>query len=113
MPSSLKAPWSGDVTQWIRTVWQPWTNWMGQLGLVNINVGATAAPQVEQHIVSDVASYGSQIGRIADALEVLVAQQLADPSRLSVEQIGKFTAFLDQLRDVRTAKRRARAASAG
>ena len=98
-------PLSGDVNQWFRAIWEPWTNWMGQLGFVNINIGATSAPDVEEQIVTQVASYGSQIGRIADALDVLIAQQLADPAQLKVEQIAAFTAFRSQLEEVRRAKR--------
>jgi hypothetical protein len=107
----LKFPLSGDVTQFFKSIWQPWTTFMGQLGFININVGATSAPDIETHIVNNVASYGSQIGRIADALDVLVEKQLADKEQLTVDQIGALVEFRDQLREVRRAKDRARAAT--
>ncbi|KTT96643.1 hypothetical protein [Sphingomonas sanguinis] len=57
-------------------LWQainPWTFYQqgAQVGFVNINLGQTPAPEVEQQILDDVGSYGRQLGRIGDALEVL------------------------------------------
>ena len=66
-------PLSGNVTQTIN----PWTfffNPMGnQLGLININLGTSSNPAVEEQVLSDVASYGKQLGRIEDAMMVLLA----------------------------------------
>ncbi|HEX4860289.1 MAG TPA: hypothetical protein VFV07_03570 [Rhizomicrobium sp.] len=71
MPT-FKLPLSGNVTQSIN----PWTwifNPMGsQVGLININLGKSSNPDVEQEVLDDVASYGRQLGRIGDALLVLV-----------------------------------------
>ena len=71
MPT-FKLPLSGDVTQTIN----PWT-WMfnptgSQFGLVNISLGKSSNPDVEQEVLEDVASYGKQLGRLGDALLVLV-----------------------------------------
>lgn len=66
----FKLPLSGDVVQAIN----PW-NWFsqgGQFGLVNINLGKSADPDLEQRILDDVGSYGRQIGRIGEVLEVLL-----------------------------------------
>lgn len=68
----FKLPLSGDVVQAIN----PW-NWFfradgGQFGVVNINLGKSANPELEQRILDDVGSYGRQLGRIGDALEVLL-----------------------------------------
>ncbi|HXX04264.1 MAG TPA: hypothetical protein VEJ37_08000 [Xanthobacteraceae bacterium] len=70
MPT-FKLPLSGDVVQSIN----PFTSFMtgGQFGLVNINMGQSSAPEVEADVLSDVASYGKQLGRIGDALLVLLA----------------------------------------
>ena len=69
----FKLPLSGDVTQTIN----PWTiffNPVGsQIGLFNINLGTSSEPAVESQVLSDVASYGKQLGRIGDALIVLLA----------------------------------------
>src|SRR5262250_512714 len=43
-----------------------------QFGLVNINLGQTAHADVERTILDEVGSYGRQLGRIGDALEVLL-----------------------------------------
>lgn len=69
MPT-FKLPLSGDVVQSIN----PFTAFMtgGQFGLVNINLGQSSEPKVEEDVLSDVASYGKQLGRIGDALIVLL-----------------------------------------
>lgn len=68
----FKLPLSGDVTQAIN----PWTffyNPVGsQVGLFNVNFGTSSNPAVEEQVLSDVASYGKQLGRIGDALSVLL-----------------------------------------
>ena len=69
----FKLPLSGDLVQAIN----PW-NWVfrpvgGQFGLVNINLGKSADPDLEQRILDDVGSYGRQMGRLGEALEVLLA----------------------------------------
>jgi hypothetical protein len=67
----FKLPLSGDVVQSIN----PFTAFMtgGQFGLININMGQSSEPDVEQEVLSDVATYGKQLGRIGDALIVLLA----------------------------------------
>jgi hypothetical protein len=69
--STFKLPLSGDVVQSIN----PFTAFMtgGQFGLININMGQSSQPDVEADVLSDVASYGKQLGRIEDALIVLLA----------------------------------------
>jgi hypothetical protein len=72
MPA-FRLPLSGNVTQSIN----PWTwffNPVGsQIGLVNIELGQSSNPAVEEEVLTDVASYGKQLGRIEDALLVLLA----------------------------------------
>jgi hypothetical protein len=58
-------------------LWQainPWTFTQtgAQYGLLNINLGNTPKPDLEQKILEQVGSYGRQLGRIGDALEVLL-----------------------------------------
>ena len=54
----FRLPLSGNVTQTIN----PWTwffNPVGsQVGLVNIELGQSAKPAVEEEVLTDVASYG-------------------------------------------------------
>jgi hypothetical protein len=67
----FKLPLSGNVVQSIN----PFTSFMtgGQFGLINIDIGQSTDPQVEQDVLTDVASYGKQLGRIGDALAVLLS----------------------------------------
>jgi hypothetical protein len=55
----------------------PWTAFRSpigtQMGLVNVAIGQSSEPAVEQDVLSEVASYGKQLGRIGDALIVLLA----------------------------------------
>lgn len=58
-------------------LWQainPWTFYQqgAQLGFINIDLGATPNPGMEQTILDTVGSYGRQLGHIGDALEVLL-----------------------------------------
>jgi hypothetical protein len=105
MPS-FKLPLSGDVAQVIN----PWS-WAfnapaGQIGLFNIAVdlGQSSAPEVERAVLG-VASYGKQLGRIGDMLDVLVARLRTDPSLSEDERIV--------LSDYETMRREIAAARAG
>ena len=58
-------------------LWQainPWTFYQqgAQFGFINIDLGQTPHPEAEQAILDEVGSYGRQLGRIGDALEVLL-----------------------------------------
>jgi hypothetical protein len=94
MPS-FRLPLSGNVTQSIN----PWTmlfNPVGsQVGLVNIELGQSTQPEVEEEVLTDVASYGKQIGRIEDALVVLLDH--FNPSRTLTVQEQQ---AIDDLRDL-------------
>ena len=71
MPT-FKLPLSGDVVQSIN----PFTALLSligsQFGLININVGQSSDPSVEADVLTDVAGYGKQLGRIEDVLTVLL-----------------------------------------
>jgi hypothetical protein len=72
-----------------------------QVGLINIELGQSTQPEVEEEVLTDVASYGKQIGRIEDALVVLLdhfnprqpltvqEQQAIDDLRELVAQVQK------------------------
>ena len=58
-------------------LWQainPWTFYQqgAQFGFINIDLGQTPHPEIEQAVLDEVGSYGRQLGRIGDALEVLI-----------------------------------------
>lgn len=98
----FKLPLSGDVIQAIN----PW-NWFfkaegAQFGLVNINLGKSADPDLEQHILDDVGSYGRQLGRIGEALEVLLDHVKLD--RLDAKERAAIEDFRLQLAQVKRLK---------
>jgi hypothetical protein len=43
-----------------------------QFGFVDIDLGQTPRPEIEQAVLEKVGSYGRQLGRIGDALEVIL-----------------------------------------
>ncbi len=92
----FRLPLSGNVTQSIN----PWTwtfNPMGsQFGLVNIELGQSSEPAVEEEILTDVASYGKQLGRIEDALLVLLehfrpGRKLTDTEQTAIDEFKAIT----------------------
>ena len=103
----FKLPLSGDVVQSIN----PFTAFMtgGQFGLVNINLGQSSDPAVEADVLSDVATYGKQLGRIGDALAVLLAH--FHPRRpLNAQEtkaIDALKEMLDKIADVKERHKRA------
>ena len=102
MPA-FRLPLSGNVTQSIN----PWTwffNPVGsQVGLVNIELGQSSDPAVEEEILSDVASYGKQLGRIEDALSVLLAH--FQPERpLTTDEEAALDAFKAIVEDIAAVK---------
>jgi hypothetical protein len=101
--ATFKMPLSGDVVQSI----SPWTAFFSpigsQLGVININLGQSSAPDVEQEVLSDVGTYGKQIGRIGDALIVLLAH-FHPQTPLTHEETAAIDALkemLDKVADVK------------
>ena len=99
-------PLSGPVNQ----AFQYWTKMtMGQVGLININMGKSSDPALEQKIIEDVGSYGRQIGQLSDALLAVLQHMKTDTwdaeSREAVE------AFRLQVKEVAKLKERHQRAS--
>lgn len=99
----FRLPLSGNVTQSIL----PW-NWVfnptgGQYGLVNISLGQSSNPAVEEEVLSDVASYGKQLGRIEDAPLLLVgrAEKAGD---LNEDEKAAFGALKDMMGQIAAVK---------
>ncbi|WCM25247.1 hypothetical protein NDN01_14340 [Sphingomonas sp. QA11] len=78
-----------------------------QYGFINIDLGATPKPEVEQDILDEVGSYGRQLGRIGDALEVLMKH--VELKGLSPDEQDALSILQGQLAEVRKIKRRDRA----
>jgi hypothetical protein len=104
MPT-FKLPLSGDVVQSIN----PWTAFfspMGnQYGLINITLGQSSAPEVEQEVLSDVGTYGKQLGRIGDAMIVLLAH-FHPTTELSEHERHAIDALKTMLNDIAAVKER-------
>jgi hypothetical protein len=108
----FRLPLSGNVSQSIN----PWT-WMfnpvgSQVGLVNIELGQSSNPAVEEEVLTDIASYGKQLGRIDDALLVLLAHFRPERELTADEQkaLSEFKAIATDVAAVK-AKHRQRTAS--
>jgi hypothetical protein len=99
----FKLPLSGDVVQSIYPSFFSPTG--GQFGLVNITVGQSSAPEVEKDVLSDVASYGKQIGQVADAL-LAVIEHLEDKHGHAIGEDKAIAAFKQLMRSVATVKER-------
>jgi hypothetical protein len=104
MPT-FKLPLSGDVVQSIN----PWTAFLSpigsQVGLINITLGQSSAPEVEQDVLSDVGTYGKQLGRIGDALIVLMAH-FHPRKALTAEDTKALDALKEMLQKIADVKAR-------
>ncbi|MFL6846567.1 MAG: hypothetical protein ACJ8ER_17005 [Allosphingosinicella sp.] len=92
-------------------LWQainPWSfyNQGAQLGLINVNLGQTPRPDIEQKVLDEVGSYGRQLGRIGDALEVLIDH--VELGKLSRAEADALAILKGQLAEVRKVKQRER-----
>ncbi|WGD52050.1 hypothetical protein QA641_42755 [Bradyrhizobium sp. CB1650] len=77
----------------------------GQFGLVNITVGQSSSPEVEKDVLSDVASYGKQIGQIADALLAVIEHLEAHRDDV-IGDDGAIAILKDMMHAVATVKER-------
>ncbi|MGO9235275.1 MAG: hypothetical protein ACLP4V_14815 [Methylocella sp.] len=104
----FKLPLSGDVIQSIN----PWTAFLSpigsQFGLININLGQSSEPNVEADVLSDVASYGKQLGQISDALIVLLKHFKPETplSEKEHEAIKTLKKMLDEIAEVKEKHKR-------
>jgi hypothetical protein len=106
----FRLPLGGDVVQSIA----PWTSFFSNLGnnfnFLSLNLGRSSNPDVEQEILAEVASYGKQLGRIGDALAVLVTHFKPDRDLTpdEAEALHELKRLLDDIAKVkaRNAERR-------
>lgn len=103
----FRLPLSGDVIQAINPWQWMWNATGGQYGLVNINLGKSADPALEQQILDEVGSYGRQIGRLSDVVEILLKH--VQPDALSAEERAQVADFQLQLSQVERLKARRQA----
>lgn len=107
--SSFNLPLSGNVTQSIN----PWTSVLSAIGnqfsFISVNLGRSSAPEVEQDVLNEVGSYGKQLGRIGDALAVVIAHFDPKPPLSPAEQktLDALTSMLDEIADIKEQHKRA------
>jgi hypothetical protein len=101
----FKLPLSGDVTQTIN----PWNLAFnpvgGQYGLINVTLGQSSAPEVEAEVLTDIAGYGKQLGRIGDALLVLL-KHLPQDTELAPGDAAAIADLKDMLAHIEKVKKR-------
>jgi len=91
-------------------LWQainPWNfyNQGARFGLINIDLGQTPRPDLEQKILDEVGSYGRQLGRIGDALEVLMRR--LPLTELTREERTTLDILKGQVAEIRQIKQKA------
>jgi hypothetical protein len=99
-------PFSGGVAQNILP-WNWFNNFVGnKFSWFTVNLGRSSAPEVEADILDEVGSYGRQLGRIGEVLEVLVNKlprdTLTEHERAAVED------FSAQMREIKAIKAKRR-----
>jgi len=72
----------------------------------NINLGASSNPEIEQQVLAEVGSYGKQIGRLAEALEVVINKLNLLDKDLNQDERDAIVQFLGDVADVRSIKHR-------
>jgi hypothetical protein len=81
----------------------PVTSWFSPV--VNVNLGYSAAPQIETEVLDEVGSYGKQLGRIGDVIELLL-DKLEPKLELEPKEADTVLALRGMLADIRKIKRR-------
>jgi len=75
-----------------------------QFSFFTVNLGRSSAPEVEAEILQEVGSYGRQIGRVSEVVEVLLRRlprdALTEDERAAVED------FSAQMREIKGIKAR-------
>ncbi|PVM80911.1 hypothetical protein [Caulobacter radicis] len=80
----------------------PWSWSFGDFSLFTVNLGQSRSPEVEARVLDEVGSYGRQIGRISEALLVLVDWAQSQPDGPSSPA---FQALRDQVAHVALIKK--------
>ncbi|MFZ1989422.1 MAG: hypothetical protein WAW96_06565 [Alphaproteobacteria bacterium] len=102
--ANIALPFSGSVTQAINP-WNIFLRSMTEVGLININIGK-GDPAIEQDALEEVGSYGRQIGRMADVMEILIGT--LDEQNITEQQRKAIYAFKEMLDGVRAVKAKKR-----
>jgi hypothetical protein len=82
-----------------------------QIGLINLTTGVSRDPALEHRIVTEVAGYGRQLGRIMEALDVLARRtllegDLADQDRVALTDLRELAGEITAARRANVEERR-------
>jgi hypothetical protein len=94
----FKLPLSGDVSQWIN----PSTAWFSG-NQISVNLGESSSPDTEAEILRRVGTYGLQLGKVTEAMTVLL-KHMPKNANLSSEEheaIEEFKKMADQIADIK------------
>ena len=91
-------------------LWQqidPWKFYQqgAQFGFINVDLGNTQHPELEQKILDEVGSYGRQLGHIGDALEVIMRH--LDRSKFTKDEKDALAVLEGDLARIRQIKKEA------
>jgi hypothetical protein len=77
-------------------------NWFDNWSLVRIDMGASANPPLERHLIARVGSYGRQIGKLVEAVEVLAAKlpraKLTEKEKAALDALAELAGELREAR---------------
>ena len=88
-------------------LWQainPWTFYQqgAQFGVINVSLGQSPHPEVEQAVLDRVGSYGRQLGHIGEALEVVLKH--VDLGALTKDEQDAIAVLLGEVAEIRKVK---------
>ncbi len=98
----VRFPLSGDVAKAFRFLTSSFSAAGSLFGFIDVHLARSPAPEVEQGD-REVGSYGRQLGRIGDAVAVLLAHT---PVGVKLDErerkaLAAFTAVVDEIDDVK------------
>ena len=99
----FKLPLSGDVNQWIT----PITSWFSG-NQISVNLGESNSTETEAEILRRVGTYGLQLGKITDAMIVLLRHlpQGATLTKEEKEAVAAFQKMANEIADVKERHKR-------
>ena len=79
----------------------PWSWSMGNISLLSVNLGQSSDPAFEARVLEQVGSYGRQIGRLGEALAVVLDRLDAlDGGQLDESEASAVAALRRQVSDI-------------
>ena len=76
----------------------PWSWQFGNVSLFSVNLGQSSDPAFEARVLEQVGSYGRQIGRISEALAVIIGQLELDPEQPAIKALLRQAADIADLK---------------